>query len=43
MNGLFKMMDLRSQIDEKYAKELEAFSLQQRKAFEKIYENSTRS
>ena len=40
MNSLFKMMDMRSQIDEKYAKELEAFSLTQRKAFEKIYENS---
>ena len=34
------MMDMRSQIDEKYAKELEAFSMTQRKAFEKIYENS---
>ena len=33
-------MDMRSQIDEKYAKELEAFSMTQRKAFEKIYENS---
>ena len=40
MNCLFKMMDMRSQIDEKYAKELEAFSMTQRKAFEKIYENS---
>ena len=40
MNSLFKMMDMRSQIDEKYAKELEAFSMTQRKAFEKIYENS---
>lgn len=39
MNSLFQMMDLRSQIDEKYAKDLEAFSLKQRRVFDKIYEN----
>ena len=33
------MMDIRSQIEEKYARMLEDFSVKQRKIFEKIYEN----
>jgi len=39
INQLIKMMDMRSQIEEKYAKMLEDFSAKQRKVFDKTYEN----